>query len=599
MKEIKKLKEEKEEKEIKKVKKIKNEDKNKKENKKEKEKKVKDKKLETNKKELSKVKKDDKSNKNYKENIVDKKIKEKKKRKVISKQTYILSLIITVSFCLSLILFINLIVREDTLTNIDFTHSRLYKLSKQSKEIIKNVNEPIVITIDKSLNYVQLTEILNNIIKLNDNISIAYSDSSELEGDTSGYKATIFVQAPKREKDIAVSFFNINFDSTILKIDTYKQYSILEEKLVNAIVSVINSETEDNASVAFLTGIDGIKLSEEMINLYAELRSFGILPITLNLEKENIPESIKIIAIIGPTKDITKAEYNKLLDFQAKGGDFVVAITPKYDTSTPLLNKFLLSYGVSVPVGNMLDYTDGNRHVIMQDSEVVMYYNNILLPNVTDNNEMTKRMIVEGTKPFFAFPTKLDFEKPEKLEKKNLKITNHVLSSELGVFKLDDIKDDDILDEKIPEDYVSDTYVLGSIIEKELSENSSSTMVIYPNYFFMTDLMIKGLIEDEMILIEDNLTLAKNSFTYLHPLKEKMIDLKKPLVISTYKYNKNTYKTHKVLTYIIYLLPTLIIVILGSITIFKRGYLARFGFVYKKKEKDRDKNKKKNKRIKE
>lgn len=506
-----------------------------------------------------------------------------KKRKEVSKQTFILSLIITISFCLALILFVNLLVRGDTLANIDCTYSKLYKLSKESKEVIRNVNEPIEITIDSRLNYMQIIEILDNIIKLNNNITVKISKQEENQETSENISSTIFVRATDRE-DLVISFFDLNYDGTLIDFSTFKQYSLFEEKLINAIISVINTETKENPSVAFLTGLEGPEINEELINIYTDLRSYGILPISLDLSKDNIPESIKIIAIIGPMKDLTKIEYNKLLDFQAKGGDFVIAVTQRKKNTTPIFDKFLSSYGVNIPVGNLLDYRDGNRYSKMQRIEVPINYNNILLPIVTEDNDITKTMAFEGKRPFFVFPSKIVFEEEKKLKEKNLSIKNHVLSSGQSIFK-EEITDQDITDNELPADALPDVYVLGSIIDKEISKDRISTAIVYSNYLFMTDLMLEGIIDNSIILNEDNLTLAKNSFTYLHPLKDKMIDLKKPLIISPYKYNKDTYNTHKILTYLIYIIITIVVITIGVVINYKKGSLEKFGIVYKKKDK--------------
>ena len=190
-------------------------------------------------------KKNDKVNDVKQENKIKKE--KKKENKIVSKQTYILSILITISFCLVVILTVNLLVKDDTIFNFDLTYSRLYKLSKQSKEVIKSVNEQVEIAIPKNMNFTQINEILDNIIKLNSNIKVTEYDPIRTEY---GYSATIFIKAIDRE-EITVSFFDITFDTTFMDSSKYKQYSIFEEKLINAIISVTNSESSKNPSVAF------------------------------------------------------------------------------------------------------------------------------------------------------------------------------------------------------------------------------------------------------------------------------------------------------------------------------------------------------------
>ena len=531
-----------------------------------------------------------KKNKKNKDSEKAKKLKltkTKGKGKTISREKLSMILVLIITIILALALFLNLAIRRDVIFNFDLTYSKMYRLTNESKQIIKNVDEPVEINIDSSLQYVQITEVLDEVVKLNDFITLTYRDSGADDSDEEDqlYYTTIFVSATERE-DVSISFFDLNFDSSLIDGKTFKQYTLLEEKLVNAIISVTNDETPENPSVAFLTGLDGSSIEEELINLYTELRSFGVFPIELDLKKDNIPESVKIIGIVGPMKDINKTEYNKLIDFQARGGNFVIGANFVEENTHSNFKKLLSSYGVQLPVGGVLDYKDGYRYSFMQSTGIIRNYNNILLPIATSDNDLTKDMVFEGTAPFFIFPTQIVLDSEKKLAEKNLTYTNHIITSDMAVFKSQDIKESDITDNKIPPDAMPNIYVLGTIVEKKLAESIKSKAVIYSNYLFMTDLIIQDLVEDEIILQKDNLRLAKNSFTYLHPLKGEMVDIKKGLVISPYKYDSSTIVLHKVITYVLFIVPMLLIISSGVVMSYRRGRLEKIGLAYKKKGKN-------------
>ena len=531
-----------------------------------------------------------KKNKKNKDSEKAKKLKltkTKGKGKTISREKLSMILVLIITIILALALFLNLAIRRDVIFNFDLTYSKMYRLTNESKQIIKDVDEPVEINIDSSLQYVQITEVLDEVVKLNDFITLTYRDSGADDSDEEDqlYYTTIFVSATERE-DVSISFFDLNFDSSLIDGKTFKRYTLLEEKLVNAIISVTNDETPENPSVAFLTGLDGSSIEEELINLYTELRSFGVFPIELDLKKDNIPESVKIIGIVGPMKDINKTEYNKLIDFQARGGNFVIGATFVEENTHSNFKKLLSSYGVQLPVGGVLDYKDGYRYSFMQSTGIIRNYNNILLPIATSDNDLTKDMVFEGTAPFFIFPTQIVLDSEKKLAEKNLTYTNHIITSDMAVFKSQDIKESDITDNKIPPDAMPNIYVLGTIVEKKLAESIKSKAVIYSNYLFMTDLIIQDLVEDEIILQKDNLRLAKNSFTYLHPLKGEMVDIKKGLVISPYKYDSSTIVLHKVITYVLFIVPMLLIISSGVVMSYRRGRLEKIGLAYKKKGKN-------------
>ena len=83
----------------------------------------------------------------------------------------------------------------------------------------------------------------------------------------------------------------------------------------------------------------------------------------------------------------------------------------------------------------MLEYNDNNRYSETLASGTNKNYNNVVYPIVTKDNEITKDMTIEGTKPFFVFPSVITFESQENLDKKNLNIINHVISSTSATFK--------------------------------------------------------------------------------------------------------------------------------------------------------------------
>lgn len=513
---------------------------------------------------------------------VKKDIKDKEnKKKKISKQSKIIITILIISLLIAIALFVNLVLREDNVFNIDTTAAKMFKLTKNSKEIVKNIDEPIEITVNSKLQFAQITELLNEITKLNNLITITKSEPAEDEEQEQMFYATIIVTATDRER--AHSVFDLNFDTSLINEKNFKQYSLLEEKLINAMIAVTKGESPEEPSVAFLTGLEGSELEEELGNLYAELIFYGIQSVKLDLKKFDIPKSINTIAIIGPMKDINKTEYNKLIEFQARGGNFVIAATYVKDNSHPILDQFLSSYGVKIPAGAVLEYQDGYRHSVMQQIEVIQHYNNILLPIPTSDNEITKDMDFEGSAPFFIFPTKINFDSDKKLKEKNVKHINHIITSDKAVFKTGDIEESDVTSENLPPDAVTDIFVLGTIAEKKMAEDVRSTAVIYSNYLFMTDLIIQGLVEDEIILQKDNLKLAKNSFIYLNPLKEEKVNIKKALVISPYKYDKNKIVLHKALTYLFFIIPMVLVAIFGGLMLYKRGYFMKYGLNKKDK----------------
>lgn len=536
-------------------------------------------------KETKKDKKADKETKKLSKEKTDKTNKKLLLNSVISKETYTLGVTITLAFCLVIILaLLTFVLDKRVVPEIDLTGSRIHSLTKESQEYIKNIDQEIVISVDERLNYKQITSILNKITKLNDKISISVMPAEEQNTQGgNGYPTTIFVEAKNRD-DMAISFFDIEYDSTVIEYTTNKQYSLFEQSLINAMKSVINAETVDNPSLAFLVGHQEPELNTELITLYTELRSFGFMPISLDLKKEKIPESVNTIALIGLREDISKDEYSKLLEFQARGGNFVIATTFTLDAITPNFNKLLSSYGLKIPAGNVIDYRDQNRYQVLQENDVIRKYNNILLPIASKDSEISKILSFENTVPMFPFPSKIDFEPEEELIKKNLTFEHIVMSSDKALFKKE-VTDQDISNYELAEGTETELFILGTKAKKSLGEDRESKAVVYSNFLFMTDYMIKDLFETDIILMYDNLRLAKNSFTKISPLNEKMIKVAKPIIVSQYKRNVLVLTRDKIFAYTAYALPVFLVFGLGMVRLYKLGYFAKYGYDYNPKNK--------------
>ena len=65
-----------------------------------------------------------------------------------------------------------------------------------------------------------------------------------------------------------------------------------------------------------------------------------------------------------------------------------------------------------------------------------------------------------------------------------------------------------------------------------------------------------------------------------------MVDIKKGLVISPYKYDSSTIVLHKVITYVLFIVPMLLIISSGVVMSYRRGRLEKIGLAYKKKGKN-------------
>ena len=259
-----------------------------------------------------KTKEEKKQAKEEKKKIKEEKKKAKKEKKETNKfvQTVKRKWLIDGSRTLSLVLLIlaaflgiNTGMKVLDLTPIDLTQEKLYTLTDESKERVKDIDK------DVNLYFVGYPE---------DNADLAlakqYKDANEkivaeaVDAESRpdlvekyGIQDTgssgIIVECGDRSKVLTASDL-VTYDST-----TYETISIAEEKLTSAIISVT---TDNIPKVYFLEGYSDFTLDYNMYYLNAYLQNEVTEVDTLNLlSTGNVPDDCDTLVITSPSQDFS------------------------------------------------------------------------------------------------------------------------------------------------------------------------------------------------------------------------------------------------------------------------------------------------------
>ena len=309
---------------------------------------MKEKKLKKEDKKTTKVVKDSKENK-FIEII-------KKKWLVDGTKTFILIAIIIAIF-----IGINLSMQKLELTPIDFSQEKLYSLTEESKEKVKDIDKDVNIyfigyadddsNLDLAKQYKKVNEkIVAEAIDINNRPDLAQKYG--IESGTQG----IIVECGDKSKVLTESDL-VTYDTS-----TYETISIAEEKLTSSILSVTSAKIP---KVYFLEGYSDFSLSKNMnyLNMYLENEINEVDTLDI-LSVGKVPDDCDTLVITTPSKDFDDIATNAIIDYINSGRNILwlnSALTTQKDLTN--VNKILAMYAVNPFEVGVIRETDSSKMV--------------------------------------------------------------------------------------------------------------------------------------------------------------------------------------------------------------------------------------------
>lgn len=232
----------------------------------------------------------------------------------------------------------------------DLTHDKLYSISNESIDIIKNIKKDtkIIVFFESGKEDANFKQILDRYKSASNKINLEIIDPKTNPAAVQKYSKSgvevlsndIVVESGEKFKHLPYSdFFNVSVDeSGHQNIDSFAA----EQQITNAIVYV-NSDKEQ--IIYTLTGHEEKEIEGEFLKqLSAE--NYSVKGIDLLKADAKLTEG-SILAVVSPRVDITKEESAKVKDFIKNGGRAVFLM----DISKEILPNFqelLVSYGVKL-----------------------------------------------------------------------------------------------------------------------------------------------------------------------------------------------------------------------------------------------------------
>ena len=542
----------------------------------------------TNLKENKKVKKEskkaDKIKNKEKEEKTNKFVETLKKKWLINgTKTFLLVVII-----IGLFIGISLWMKKLDITPIDLTEDKLYTLTDESKEKVKDINQDVNIyfvgytdsdsTIDLAKEYTKV----NEKIKVDSVTTESRPDLAQKYGIETSSEG-IIVESGERYKVLSSSDL-YTYDSS-----TGESQNVAEEKLTAAIRSVT---VDKLPKVYFLNGYSSFTLSSGMqyLNMFLQNEVNEVTTLDV-LSTGKVPDDCSVLVIASPEKDFDDIATNAITDYINKGGNILwlnAAMAKQVDL--PNVNKVLALYGIKPFEVGIIRETDSSKMVA--DSP------DLILPEIQYADATSKLYNAEGV--IFINATKINVGTDDELKTLNVTKTDLVKTSENAYFRTNfqNTANDPQSDETKGE------YLLGAQFDKTITEANEeagtqavkSKLIIYGENYFVSDYQLTQSTQTPMVAYRNNKDLVLNSIAYLSN-REEDITVRKSTGSVTYT---STEQENRIILAIITFVPITIIVV-GIIVWAKRrrsGASPKNGNKVNKENKTK-KNTKKEKKLKE
>lgn len=489
---------------------------------------------------------DKKAKKNKENNQKENKFIETIKKKWLINGTKTLLLVIII---LALFIGISVLMKKINPTPIDLTEDKLFTLTSESKEKVKNIDKDINIYFVGYSDDDSTLDLAKQYTKVNEKIKVeAVTQESRpdlvqkygIETSSNG----IIVECGDNYKVLASSDL-YTYDTT-----TYETINVAEEKLTSAIRSV---SVEELPKVYFLSGYSSFSLKSGMqyLNMYLQNEVNEVETLDI-LSTGKVPDDCSTLVIASPEKDFDDVATNAITEYINKGGNILwlnAAIAKQLDL--PNANKILALYGVKPFEIGIIRETD--------TSKMVSNSPDLIMPEIQYADATNKLYDSEGV--IFINATKINVAGDEELESLNTTKTALVKTSEKAYFRtnFENQSDSAQTGEETGE------FLVGAQFDKTITkadeENNTkevkSKLIIYGENYFISDFQLTQTTQTPMIAYRQNKDLVLNSIAYLAN-REEDITVRKSTGAVTYT---ATEQENRIILAIITFVPLLIIIV--------------------------------------
>ena len=466
----------------------------------------------------------------------------KKKWLINGTKTFLLVVIILAFF-----IGVSVLMQKLNLTPIDLTEDKLFTLTEESKDKVKDIDKDINIYFVGYSDDDSTLDLAKQYSKVNDKIKVEAVKAEDRPDLVQKYgietsSEGIIVEAGSRYKVLASSDL-YTYDTT-----TYESVNVAEEKLTAAIRSV---SVDEMPKVYFLNGYSSFTLTSGMqyLNMYLQNEVNEVETLDI-LSTGKVPDDCTTLVIASPNKDFDDVATTAITDYINKGGNILwlnAAVAKQVDL--PNANKILALYGVQPFEIGIIRETDS--------SKMVSNSPDLIMPEIQYADATNKLYNSEGV--IFINATKINVASDDELTSLSTTKTELIKTSENAYFRTNFENNADAAQDGESKG----TFLVGAQFDKTITEANDendtkevkSKLIIYGENYFVSDYQLTQSTQTPMIAYRQNKDLVLNSIAYLSD-REEDITVRKSTGSVTYT---ATEQENRVILAIITAVPLLII----------------------------------------
>lgn len=448
--------------------------------------------------------------------------------------------IILVAMVIAIYIGINILLEKVVLPEIDCTENKIYSLSRESRDKLKNLEKDIEIIV---INYSYDPSVINfteRYVEINNHIKIEKIDDLSARADLmQAYSlnptdSMIVVKAGENEKTLR--------DSDLYTYDysTYDQINITEEAITNAIIDVT---TEEKSKIYFMSNNAMYNIQYFSTIMEAMEKEANEVDTVDILANGGVPEDCDTLVITTLKQDITEQERDKIIAYIKNGGKLLLMCGPNI-SGVDLTNfqKVLDEYGITIDKGVVFEGNSKN---------MVSGYPDFIIEQ-TQSNSLTQKLNM--TMDICLIDTAKITFKEEKLEELKVEKEALITTTEQAFVRKNLTQTSPT---RTAEDGEPEVCTVAAIATKTIEEGKTSKLIIYADELFAMDMQVQiNGYPTTTVSLRHNKDLILNSIAYLNEREDTMTIRKN---YDTVKYTVTEQQNVIILT-IIFVLPVVIII---------------------------------------
>lgn len=469
-----------------------------------------------------------------------------------------------------IVIIVNLL-SDQYFIRLDFTEDKQYTLSGATKNILKELNDPVTITayFSKGLppdiarvrrDFREMLIEYNNVSKgmlVYEFVDPGKDDEKEMEAMQNGIQPVMInvreKDQMKQQKAFMGALVQLGEEKEVLP---FIQPGVAMEYALSTAIKKIS--VMDKPSVGLLQG-HGEPAINELQQVNAELSIlYSFEPVTLT-DTTSIPDRFKTLAIVRPTDSIPPSHFDKIDEFLARGGRLFVAMNRvKGDFSTAYgssvntgLETWLRNKGLQIDDNFVVDVSCGSV-TVQQQQGVFTFSSNVSFPYLPIINTFAKHPITEGLEAVI-----FQFASPVSYIGDSTKTFTPIVKTSEKSGSLSVPQYFNIEKQWTELDFPLKNLAVGGVLEGNLFGNTPSKMVVITD----GDFAVNG--PGGQQLQPDNISLMVNSIDWLSD-DTGLIELRTKGV--TYRpLDQLEDGTKTFLKYLNFLLPVILVIVYGLI----------------------------------